>query len=94
VAAGTTSKKPLIVHDIMSKTIRVTNSSGVIRVKLSNLINELDRVFQRNNAICFVDEEQTQIYGFDSLENDGRYTYSPAPVAHAQQQQQQQQDGE
>jgi hypothetical protein len=32
-----------------------------------------------------VDGEQIQIYGFDSLENDGTYTYGPAPVAQQQQ---------
>jgi hypothetical protein len=66
----------------MSKTIRVTTSSGDIRVKVSNEA-ELDRVLQRNNATCFVDGEQIQIYGFDSLENDGTYTYGPAPAFHA-----------
>jgi hypothetical protein len=68
----------------MSKTIRVTTSSGDTRVKVSNEA-ELDRVLQRNNATCFVDGEQIQIYGFDSLENDGTYTYGPAPAALAQQ---------
>jgi hypothetical protein len=34
-----------------------------------------------------VDGEQIQIYGFDSLENDGSYTYGPAPKVHAYQQQ-------
>jgi hypothetical protein len=65
---------------ITSKTIRVTTFSGDIRVKLSNE-TELVRVLKKNNATCFVDVEQTQIYGFDSLENDGRYTYGPAPAA-------------
>jgi hypothetical protein len=65
----------------MSKTIRVTTSTGDIRVKLSNE-KELDRVLKKNNSTCFVDGEQTQIYGYDSLENDGRYTYGPAPAAH------------
>jgi hypothetical protein len=64
-----------------SKTIHVTTSSGDIRVKVSNEA-ELVRVLKQNNATCFVDGEQTQIYGFDSLENDGRYTYGPAPEAH------------
>jgi hypothetical protein len=59
-------------------------------VKVSNEA-ELDRVLQRNNATCFVDGEQIQIYGFDSLENDGTYAYGPAPALHAYQQQQQQQ---
>jgi hypothetical protein len=77
----------------MSKTIRVTTSSGDTRVKVSNEA-ELDRVLQRNNATCFVDGEQIQIYGFDSLENDGTYTYGPAPALHAYQQQQQQKNGE
>jgi hypothetical protein len=72
----------------MSKTIRVTTSSGDIRVRVSNE-TELDRVLMRNNATCLVDEEQIQIYGFDSLEHDGSYTYGPvlvpAPVAQPQQ---------
>jgi hypothetical protein len=69
-------------HNVTSKTIRVTTSSGDIRVKLSNE-TELDRVLQRNNATCVVDGKQTHIYGFDSLENDGSYTYGPAPAVHA-----------
>jgi hypothetical protein len=70
----------------MSKTIRITTSTGDIRVEVANEA-ELDRVLQRNNATCFVDGEQIQIYGFDSLENDGSYTYGPAPKVHAYQQQ-------
>ena len=66
---------------ITSKTIRVTTSSGDIRVKLSNE-TELIRVLKKNNATCFVDGGETQIYGFESLENDGRYTYCPAPAVH------------
>lgn len=65
---------------ITSKTIRITTRSGEIRVKLSSE-TELDRVLKKKNATCFVDGEQTQIYGFASLENDGRYTYGPAPAA-------------
>jgi hypothetical protein len=68
---------------ITSKMIRVTTSSGDIRVKLSNE-TELVRVLKKNNATCFIQggETQTQIYGFESLENDGRYTYGPAPAVH------------
>jgi hypothetical protein len=61
----------------MSKTISVTTSSGDIRVRVSNE-TEFDRVLQRNKATHFVDKEQIQIYGFDSLENDGSYTFGPA----------------
>jgi hypothetical protein len=69
---------------IMSKTISVTTSSGDIRVKVSNE-TEFDRVLKRNKAAHFVDGEQIQIYGFDSLEHDGIYTFGPAPAALAQQ---------
>jgi hypothetical protein len=68
----------------MSKTINVTTSSGDIRVRVSNE-TEFDRVLQRNKATHFVDGEQIQIYGFDSLENDGSYTFGPAPAALTQQ---------
>jgi hypothetical protein len=82
----------------MSKTIRITTSTGDIRVEVANEA-ELDLVLQRNNATCFVDGEQIQIYGFDSLENDGSYTFGAEAVvaavaAHDDDDHHQQQEGE
>ena len=49
---------------------------GVGGVKLSS-DGDLERFLEKKNVECLIDSDGDAVYGFDTLENGGKYTLGP-----------------